>query len=106
MSGIIWLTPKLTKRAHGKHKLVRAALLSFSTTLGAMVFSTPLACYYFGTLSIVSLLSNLLCLWLVSVVFALGLLSVLIAAAVPQLGALCALLPALGIRAVLAIAGL
>ena len=61
VSGIIWLTPKLTKRAHGKHKLVRAALLSFSTTLGAMVFSTPLACYYFGTLSIVSLLSNLLC---------------------------------------------
>lgn len=60
VSGIIWLTPKLTKRAHGKHKLVRAALLSFSTTLGAMVFSTPLACYYFGTLSIVSLLSNLL----------------------------------------------
>ena len=68
VSGIIWLTPKLTKRAHGKHKLVRAALLSFSTTLGAMVFSTPLACYYFGTLSIVSLLSNLLCLWLVNVV--------------------------------------
>lgn len=106
MSGIIWLTPKLTKRAHGKHKLVRAALLSFSTTLGAMVFSTPLACYYFGTFSIVSLLSNLLCLWLVSVVFALGLLSVLIAAAVPQLGAACAFVPALGIRAVLAIAGL
>lgn len=106
VSGIIWLTPKLTKRAHGKHKLVRAALLSFSTTLGAMVFSTPLACYYFGTLSIVSLLSNLLCLWLVSVVFALGLLSVLIAAAVPQLGAACAFVPALGIRAVLAIAGL
>ena len=106
MSGIIWLTPKLTKCAHGKHKLVRAALLSFSTTLGAMVFSTPLACYYFGTLSIVSLLSNLLCLWLVSVVFALGLLSVLIAAAVPQLGAACAFVPALGIRAVLAIAGL
>ena len=85
---------------------MRAALLSFSTTLGAMVFSTPLACYYFGTLSIVSLLSNLLCLWLVSVVFALGLLSVLIAAAVPQLGAACAFVPALGIRAVLAIAGL
>lgn len=106
VSGIIYLTPKLTKRAHGKHKLVRAALLSFSTTLGAMVFSTPLACYYFGTLSIVSLLSNLLCLWLVSVVFALGLLSVLIAAAVPQLGAACAFVPALGIRAVLAIAGL
>ena len=106
VSGIIWLTPKLTKRARGKHKLVRAALLSFSMTLGAMVFSTPLACYYFGTLSIVSLLSNLLCLWLVSVVFALGLLSVLIAAAVPQLGAACAFVPALGIRAVLAIAGL
>ena len=41
-----------------------------------------------------------------SVVFALGLLSVLIAAAVPQLGAACAFVPALGIRAVLAIAGL
>lgn len=53
-----------------------------------------------------SLLSNLLCLWLVSVVFALGLLSVLIAAAVPQLGAACAFVPALGIRAVLSIAGL
>ena len=106
VAGIVFLTPKLTKRARGKRRLVRAALLSFSTTLGAMVFSTPLACYYFGTLSIVSLLSNLLCLWLVSVVFALGLLSVLIAAAVPQLGAACAFVPALGIRAVLAIAGL
>lgn len=106
VSGIIWLTPKLTKRAHGKHKLVRAAMLSFSTTLGAMVFSTPLAGYYFGTLSVVSLLSNLLCLWLVSIVFALGLVSVIVAAAVPQLGAFCALLPALGIRAVLSIAGL
>ena len=93
VSGIIWLTPKLTALARGKHKLLRAAMLSFSTTLGAMVFSTPL-------------LSNLLCLWLVSVVFALGLLSVLIAAAVPQLGAACAFVPTLGIRAVLWIAGL
>ena len=81
-------------------------MLSFSTTLGAMVFSTPLAGYYFGTLSVVSLLSNLLCLWLVSIVFALGLVSVIVAAAVPQLGAFCALLPTLGIRAVLSIAGL
>ena len=104
--GIIWLTPKLTGLVHGRHKLVRAAALSFSTTLGAMVFSTPLACYYFGTLSIVSLLSNLLCLWLVSAVFALGLLSVLLAAAVPSIGAACAFLPTLGIRAVLFIAGL
>ena len=104
--GIIWLTPKLTGLVHGRHKLVRAAALSFSTTLGAMVFSTPLACYYFGTLSIVSLLSNLLCLWLVSVVFALGLLSVLLAAVVPPIGAACAFLPTLGIRAVLFIAGL
>ena len=106
VAGIIFLTPKLTALARGKHKLLRAAMLSFSTTLGAMVFSTPLACYYFGTLSVVSLLSNLLCLWLVSIVFALGLLSVIFAAAVPQLGVACAFVPALGIRAVLAIAGL
>ena len=106
VAGIIFLTPKLVALARGKHKLLRAAMLSFSTTLGAMAFSTPLACYYFGTLSIVSLLSNLLCLWLVSIVFALGLLSVIVAAAVPQLGAACAFVPALGIRAVLAIAGL
>ena len=106
VAGIVFLTPRLTKYARGKHRLVRAGLLSFSTTLGAMVFSTPLACYYFGTLSIVSLLSNLLCLWLVSAVFALGLLSVLLAAIVPQLGAACAFLPSLGIRAVLFIAGL
>ena len=106
VAGIIFLTPKLTALARGKHKLLRAAMLSFSTTLGAMVFSTPLAGYYFGTLSVVSLLSNLLCLWLVSIVFALGLVSVIVAAAVPQLGAFCALLPALGIRAVLSIAGL
>ena len=104
--GIIWLTPKLTGLVHGRHKLVRAAALSFSTTLGAMVFSMPLACYYFGTLSIVSLLSNLLCLWLVSIVFALGLLSVLLAAVVPPIGAACAFLPTLGIRTVLFIAGL
>lgn len=106
VAGIIFLTPKLTALARGKHKLLRAVMLSFSTTLGAMVFSTPLAGYYFGTLSIVSLLSNLLCLWLVSIVFALGLVSVIVAAAVPQLGAFCALLPTLGIRAVLSIAGL
>ena len=106
VAGIIFLTPKLTALARGKHKLLRAAMLSFSTTLGAMVFSTPLAGYYFGTLSVVSLLSNLLCLWLVSIVFALGLLSVIVAAAVPQLGAACAFVPALGIRVVLAIAGL
>ena len=106
VAGIVFLTPRLTRRTRGKHKLLRAAMLSFSTTLGAMVFSTPLACCYFGTLSIVSLLSNLLCLWLVSVVFALGLFSVILAAVVPQLGALCAFLPALGIRAVLSIAGL
>lgn len=106
VAGIIFLTPKLTALARGKHKLLRAAMLSFSTTLGAMVFSTPLAGYYFGTLSVVSLLSNLLCLWLVSIVFALGLVSVIVAAAVPQLGAFCALLPTLGIRAVLSIAGL
>ena len=106
VAGIVFLTPRLTRRTRGKHKLLRAAMLSFSTTLGAMVFSTPLACCYFGTLSIVSLLSNLLCLWLVSIVFALGLLSVIVAASVPQLGALCAFLPALGIRAVLSIAGL
>ena len=106
VAGIVFLTPRLTRRTRGKHKLLRAAMLSFSTTLGAMVFSTPLACCYFGTLSIVSLLSNLLCLWLVSIVFALGLLSVILAAVVPQLGALCAFLPALGIRAVLSIAGL
>ena len=72
VAGIIFLTPKLVALARGKHKLLRAAMLSFSTTLGAMAFSTPLACYYFGTLSIVSLLSNLLCLWLVSIVFALA----------------------------------
>ena len=106
VAGIVFLTPRLTRRTRGKHKLLRAAMLSFSTTLGAMVFSTPLAGYYFGTLSVVSLLSNLLCLWLVSIVFALGLVSVIVAAAVPQLGAFCALLPTLGIRAVLAIAGL
>lgn len=106
VAGIIFLTPKLTALARGKHKLLRAAMLSFSTTLGAMVFSTPLAGYYFGTLSVVSLLSNLLCLWLVSIVFALGLVSVIVAAAVPQLGAACAFVPALGIRVVLAIAGL
>ena len=106
VAGIICLTPRLTRLTNGKHRLVRAAMLSFSTTLGAMVFSTPLACYYFGTLSIVSLLSNLLCLWLVSVIFALGLLSVLLAAIVPPLGAACAFLPTLGIRAVLFIAGL
>ena len=41
VSGIIWLTPKLTKRAHGKHKLVRAALLSFSTTLHCVAFEQP-----------------------------------------------------------------
>lgn len=106
VSGIIWLTPKLTKRAHGRHKLVRAVILSFSTTLGAMVFSTPLACYYFGTFSVVSLLSNLLCLWLVSVVFAFGLVSVLLIMLFPQFGTVCAFVPSLGIRAVLAIAGL
>ena len=106
VAGIIFLTPKLTALARGKHKLLRAAMLSFSTTLGAMVFSTPLVGYYFGTLSVVSLLSNLLCLWLVSIVFALGLISVIVAAAVPQLGAACAFVPTLGIRAVLSIAGL
>lgn len=106
VAGIIWLTPKLTRPVRGKGRLVRAAMLSFSTTLGAMVFSTPLACHYFGSLSIVSLLSNLLCLWLVSIVFALGLAAVLIAAAVPALGPVCAFLPSLGIRCVLLTAAL
>ncbi len=106
VAGIIWLTPRLGRRWRTKRRLLRPVVLSFSTTLGAMVFSTPLACGYFGTLSIVSLLSNLLCLWLVSAVFALGLLSVLLAAVIPQAAAAAAFVPSLGIRAVLAVAGL
>lgn len=106
VAGIVWLTPKLSKKWQGKGKLSRFVLLSFATTLGAMVFSTPLACYYFGTLSIVSLLSNLLCLSIVSVVFALGLVSVLLAALFPQVGVPAAFLPTLGIRLVIGIAGL
>lgn len=106
VAGIVWLTPKLSKKWQGKGKISRFVLLSFATTLGAMIFSTPLACYYFGTLSIVSLLSNLLCLSLVSVVFALGLVSVLAAALFPQLGPLVAVLPEVGIRLVLGIAGI
>lgn len=106
VAGIVWLTPKLAKRWHRKNRALRAVLLSFATTLGAMIFSTPLACYYFGTLSLVSLLSNLLCLWLVSAVFALGLLSVLLAVFLPQCGAALALVPSFAIRGVLLLAGL
>ncbi len=105
VAGIIYLTPRLAGRWRGHGRAADFVLFSFATTLGAMVFSTPLACWYFGTFSIVSLLSNLLCLSVVSVVFALGLISVLIGAAVPALGAACALLPTLGIRLVLAAAG-
>lgn len=101
VAGIVWLTPRLVRKWRPEHRLPRTMLLSFATTLGAMVFSTPLACWYFGTLSIVSLLSNLLCLWLVSIVFALGLASVLLSAVVPQLGALLAFVPSLGIDGIL-----
>lgn len=106
VAGIVWLTPKLSKKWQGKGKISRFVLFSFATTIGAMVFSTPLACYYFGSLSIVSLLSNLLCLSVVSVVFALGLASVLVAALVPPLGTICAFLPSVGIRLVLGVAAL
>lgn len=98
VAGLVFVTPRLTRRVHMRNKPLRLALTSFATTLGAMTFSTPLAAWYFGSLSLVSVLSNLLCLWMVSIVFALGLFGVVLTALLPQLGALAAVVPTVGIH--------
>lgn len=106
VAGLEWLTPRLTRRIRTKHRPVRVVLVSFATTLGAMVFSTPLCAWYFGTLSFVSLFSNLLCLWAVSFVFAAGLVGMLLAALLPPLAGVVSIPAAVGIRYVLFVSGI
>ena len=106
VAGLVWLTPKLTGAIHTGSRLLRFALTSFATTLGALAFSTPLGAYYFGTFSVVSLLSNLLCLWMVSLVFGAGLLGLLLSMTVPAVGAAFVPLVSLGVRYVLFVSGL
>ena len=71
--------------------LIRFAVGSVATTLGALAFTTPLTASYFGTLSLVAPLANLLGLWAVSWSFALGLLSAVLGLIWLPLGKLLAL---------------
>jgi len=93
VAGMLWLTPKLTRSAQDKGRVIRFVQTSLAATLGALAFSTPLSAYYFGTFSLISFLSNLLCLWAASFTFGFGLAGTLLALLFHPLGRL-AMLPA------------
>lgn len=103
VSGLLWLTPRLTARLSGKGRLVRVVGSSLAATAGALVFSAPLSACYFGFFVLVVPLSNMLCLWAASLAFMLALPVTAAAALVPAAGVLAAL-PLLPARYLLAVA--
>lgn len=105
VAGLACLTPYLTERIRTKNRLLRPALISFATTLGATVFSAPLCAWYFGSLSFAAFLSNLVCLWVVSLTFAAGLLGALVSMLFPAAAPFAAVPATLGIRFVLTVTG-
>ena len=104
VSGILWLTPRLSRwllNGRKPGRAVRFLTVSFSTTMGALVFTVPLSAVYFNILVLLAPVSNLLCLPAASLIFALGLASALTAFVCPPLAAALGLVPALLVRYVL-----
>ena len=64
-------------------KMGKAAILSVSTTLGAMVFTTPLIACSFGVISLVSVAANFLTLWAVSICFQAGMVACVLGFVLP-----------------------
>ena len=101
VTGLVWLTPRMTRHISTKNPLARYVRTSLAATLGALAFSTPLCALYFGTVSLSAFLGNLLCLRLVSAVFLAGLASVLLSLLPGVPGAVLVPAVSLGVRAVL-----
>lgn len=109
VAGLLWLPRRLTALLGGMEKrrrLTRAAISSFSATMGALVFTVPISAWYFGYLPLAGILGNFLCLGAASLVFVLGLTTVVISFFAPALAAVLGILPRLMIAYVLKAAGL
>ena len=104
VAGLLWLPRRLTALLGGmerRGRLARAAISSFSATMGALVFTVPISAWYFGVLPLVGVLGNFLCLGAASLVFILGLSVVLISFFAPALAAVLGVVPRLLIAYVL-----
>lgn len=79
MAGIILITPhiytallKLITEYKIFNRILKAPIMVFSASIGALVFTTPIAALNFGYLPLYSLFANVLCLWAMSLAFTLS----------------------------------